>query len=288
MARFEKLKKTWQTQGGISPDRFEQLGDQVRSSSGVFQRTIRRRDAIETIAAVGVILGAMVALPHATSWVDGLGYLTIIGAAILIAVVLWRARGRQPEQLSAANLRQHIDHEIAALQRQVHILRNVAWWYLLPIYVGLTLVEVGVFGPQLSWPMGGTLLLSQSLCAVVFMAVWRMNQRAVKQQLEPILGYYLELREAIDDDDDERLLAVGEPPTSRLLAPNPRYGPSPTAKRIWVALMLIAAGLVVAGGYVWYRAVDARTGVFLIICAPVVVLLLVVISGVWRPSDRGA
>lgn len=281
MADLEDLKQVWQSQSGISQQRFNQIGVKVHDGSRQLQATIFRRDMVETCASIAVVVVFAYFLSLAKNWTDGLGFAVVVIAAITIPIVLWAARRRDKTVVSAANFRDYLQVEIAYLRRQVRLLRSVGWWYLLPLYVGLALIMFGMTGP--SYTTGEWVILG--ICMVIntalFIYLWWINQSARKRHLEPLLEYYVQMQAALDNGDDE-VFAAG-PPTEFLTSPirKPMTG---RARWVWIAMTAFAAGSVIGAGMAIRQSFDSRAGGFVISTAPVVAILFVFISGIWRPS----
>jgi hypothetical protein len=202
MVNLEDLKNVWQSEGGISQQRFDQIGSRVKESSERLHATILRRDVRETFASVVVVVVFSCLMFSAKSWVDRLGYVIIAIGGITIPFVLWRARSRSLATISTATFRDFVNVEIDYLHRQVRLLRSVTWWYLLPFYMGLALVLVGLMGPRYS--LGDLILLCVCLAVIagLYVYIWWLNQTARKTDLEPLLNYYLEMRTALDSGDE--------------------------------------------------------------------------------------
>ncbi len=283
MADLDDLKQSWQSESGISEECFNEIGTKVKHSTKLLQSTIFRRDMAETFASVIVVVAFSLFLWKAKNWIDWSGSAIIVLAGITIPMVLWLARKRPIASVSAANFRDFVDIEIDYLRRQVLLLRMVGWWYLLPIYIGVSLMMIGV-----RWPRHGqsdvmimTVILAIS--AVIFILIWRLNQTARKAHLEPLLKYYVEMRTALDSGD-ELVRELPDPP-SAFLEPSPR---KPMSKLRWwtcTVLTIMITAIVVAAGIAIMQNFDARTGNFIISTTPVVAILMIVLTGIWRRNS---
>ena len=91
-----------------------------------------------------------------------------------------------------ASLRACIEISLFQVNHQIRLLKNIFWWYLLPLAIG-----VGVWIINVSWeipPQGrlsrvelAGLLLGSSviICGLTFWLVFWLNQFAVRNDLEP-------------------------------------------------------------------------------------------------------
>lgn len=284
MADLEDLKQTWQSQSGISQQRFDQIGAKVSDSTELLQATIFRRDARETIASVLVGVCVSFFLFSARNWLDWSGYAIVVIACVTIPMVLWWARKRSLAIVSAANFRDFVDIEIDYLRRQVQLLRMVAWWYMLPIYVGFALIMLGLTGPRYSSGELVVLTVCLTLSGGFFLYIWWLNQSARKAHLEPLLHYYLEMQAALENGG-QSLTRLSDPP-SAFLQPPPREPMSKRRRRIWIALTVAAVLMVAGAGLAIMQRFDARTGKFIISSSPVVAILMICVSGIWRRGSE--
>ncbi len=280
MANLEDLKKAWQSDSGIAQQRFDQIGSKVRDSTELLQTTIFRRDMRETFASVVVVAAFFLLMFSAKNWVDWSGYAIVVIAGITIPIVLWRARKRSLATFSAANFRDFVDIEIDYLRRQVQLLRMVAWWGLLPIYAGIALISVGILGPRNSLSELVILTVYLAICAGLFSYIWWLNQSARKANLEPLLHYYVEMRTALDSGD-EFALQLPDPPQA-FLQSKPLKPMTNRQRWIWIMLTGAVTLLVAGAGYATMQSFDARTGGFIVSTTPVVAILMIFVSGIWR------
>jgi hypothetical protein len=184
----DDLKRAWQ--GQTSQTRLmidaERLLEEVRRNEASFNATIFWRDVREVgtsllMVPVWLYLGLRYSLPW--TW-----YLTV-PALLWIAGYMLADRMRQKRQPPDPGepLRRRVESSLAQVEHQVWLLRNVHWWYLLP----LALPILAFFG-QGAWQerSGGwwTALAASAAVAVVvsvFSGIFWLNQWAVRSGLEP-------------------------------------------------------------------------------------------------------
>jgi len=91
---------------------------------------------------------------------------------------------RQPPE-PGEPLRQRVESSLAQVERQIWLLRNVLWWYLLPlaltilVFVGQVAWKLRFGGWQTALALSGIVLL----VVVAFAGIHRMNQDAVRSEL---------------------------------------------------------------------------------------------------------
>jgi hypothetical protein len=85
------------------------------------------------------------------------------------------------------SLHSTIEASLLQVQHQIWLLRNVLWWYLLPLVPGITAFLVST-----SWQSRGSGVAEQIviaivglICAVMFWYAHRLNQREIRVSLEP-------------------------------------------------------------------------------------------------------
>jgi hypothetical protein len=184
----DALKQAWQAQSSQARLTIDAdlLLQEVQRNQRQFSATIFWRDVREVGTALLMIplwcyMGLKLSLPW--TW-----YLTVPALAWIAGYMLadrMRHRRRPPEP--GEPLRQHVQNSLAQVEHQIWLLRKVLWWYLLP----LALPMLAFFG-QLGWNMraGGwlTALAVAGLVALgvlILAFVYRVNQHAVRSELEP-------------------------------------------------------------------------------------------------------
>jgi hypothetical protein len=184
----DKLKQSWQAQS--SQTRLlidaELLLQELRRNDQNFAAMIFWRDFREVGVAllllpVWIYLGIKDALPW--SW-----YLAV-PAMLWVAGYMLVDRMRHKRQLPqpGESLRQHVESSMAQIEHQIWLLRNVFWWYLLPLAVALL-----AFFAQVTWRArsGGWttalgLFVVVAFASLVFAGIYWLNQHAVRADLEP-------------------------------------------------------------------------------------------------------
>ena len=181
-------RKAWQQQSSqtrlaIDPELLleELRRKDLRFHSTIFWRDVREVGTSLLMVPVWLYMGVRLSLPW--TW-----YLTV-------PVLVWVAgymltdrmrHKRQPPEPSEP-LRQSLQSSLAQVEHQIWLLRNIIWWYLLP----LALSMLAFFG-QVAWQMrsvgwlsvlfvAGVAVIGGTILAVVY---W-LNQYAVRTGLEP-------------------------------------------------------------------------------------------------------
>lgn len=169
-----------------------------------FRRRARRlfwRDTIE--AGAGFAVAAFFAL---MAWrIGALNVGTVGGIATVIALggffVRERLRVRRRRPAFDAPLRHHVEAEIAEVLRQIALLRQVFWWYLLPCGVAVALYLGGLWWAMPPHVRAGAMgFLGWYAAAVValYAGIWWLNQRTVRLTFEPQLRELEAIRDELD------------------------------------------------------------------------------------------
>ena len=167
----------------------------MRRDSRAFSRSVFWRDVREVAASflVAGVFGKIAYDAQAEGAVAWPAWTAAI-LPLLVAVVFLVDRAIQHERSAPRgdNIVVEIERAAAAVRHQIWLLRNVLWWYILPLSVCSLLIglQVALYGPAempevARWIIGALVLLPTGL---VDWWVWKLNQNAVRDQLEPQLA----------------------------------------------------------------------------------------------------
>lgn len=198
----------------------ESLSKEVKRSHQEFQSLIFWRDVRE--AGVSLVLipfwfavGSAMSLPW--TW-----YLTV-PALIWVAGFILVDRKRHPQCPSESGepLLFYVKESLTQVEHQIWLLRNVFWWYLLPLCISIM-----AFFLDVSWQSSGVwweFVLTAGFLGlfllVIYGGTYRLNQRAVRKQLEPrrqdLLKLIASLENETNSDDSGDIMdlvsALAEP-----------------------------------------------------------------------------
>jgi hypothetical protein len=152
---------------------------EIHQKARTFQTRIRWRNGREYIASIVVILGFSPVLLHRDSWMMQLGAALVIAATVFVAWWMHRQASAKAVPEAGEALR---DFHRQELIRQRDALRSVGLWCLAPFAPGMILVMAGRWfqshaanRPIALDHLG--ILLASGIAAVVFGAIWWLNQR---------------------------------------------------------------------------------------------------------------
>jgi len=184
----DNLKQAWQTQSAQTRMTIdaEVLLKEVQRNQWHFTATIFWRDVREVGLAILMMplwfyLGVKLSLPW--TWYLTVPALAWIAGFMLADRMLHKRQPPEPDE----PLRQRVETSLAQVEHQIWLLRNVLWWYLLP----LALPILAYFG-QSAWEArsGGwlatlTVAVVVIVVVIVFTGIYRLNQNAIRSALEP-------------------------------------------------------------------------------------------------------
>src|ERR1017187_6746283 len=155
---FEDMQKAWQSQDG---------GAKVTISADALLKEVRRNQQ------------------RVREWSLYLLALACAGVGMFMVADRWLQRKKQP--VMKDSVRSCVEASLTQVSHQIWLLRNVFWWYLLPIQVGLAAL-IGSVAWQarvagLAVIMG--LMGYAVACGLLFWGIYHLNQSAVRQSLEP-------------------------------------------------------------------------------------------------------
>ena len=165
----------------------------VKEKAHAFDKKIWRRDLWESIAAVVVFL-AFAWMLQDPSWVVRTGALTVMAGSVYIFWRLRRARRRHADDALDRPVAEVLRAEREKVNEQIHLLKNVLWWYIAPLALGVLLVTIGDNG----WS-GFT--IGYAVVVVLGSAIiYALNQRAVRRCLHPRREELTRLLDQVEED----------------------------------------------------------------------------------------
>lgn len=184
----DKYQQAWQADAARTRVTIDAdlLLQEVQRSQKEFRSTIFWRDFREVAVGLSMLplwffMGAMLSLPW--TW-----YLTV-PALLWVAGFILMDRRRHPQRPSEPGepLLYYVKESLAQVEHQIWLLRNVFWWYLLPFCLSILAFFFHVSWRTSSywWEVVIMSLLGVVFLFVVYGWVYRLNQSAVRVQLEP-------------------------------------------------------------------------------------------------------
>ena len=176
---FEEIQQMWgrQDNGGRIVINADVLLKEVRRNQQQFASTIFWRDFREVGVAILMVFYFGRHGLRQQDWTLGLIALACFGVGMFILVDRIRQKRRSPQ--IGESLRGCIQASLDQVRHQVWLLRNVFWWYQLPLLITITLSLLH------GAPTTTGVLLSALVIGLVNWLIYLLNQSAVREGLEP-------------------------------------------------------------------------------------------------------
>lgn len=202
----DNYQQAWQAQASqtrVTVDA-DLLLKELERNQRTFRATIFCRDLREVATALIMIpvwfyLGAKTSSPW--TW-----YLTVPALLWIIAFFLVDRR-RHPQRPSAPGepLLATVKESLSQVEHQIWLLRNVFWWYLLPLTISIqTFFGHVALRSVHNWPEAiGAVAFATPMflfLAVIYGFIDWLNQRAIRSQLGPRRQELLELLNSLGDE----------------------------------------------------------------------------------------
>ena len=184
---FEELQEAWQSQDTSAKVtiRADALLKEVRRKQRQFRATIFWRDVRELGVAAFLTWLFLHWAIRDREWSLYLLSLACASVGIFMLGDRWVQRKRQP----AANdsVRSCVEASLMQVNHQIWLLKNVVWWYLLPIQIGLAALIGSVAWQARSAGLAVIMGLAAFalVCGLLGWGVYHLNQIAVRKSLEP-------------------------------------------------------------------------------------------------------
>jgi hypothetical protein len=200
----DPLQEAWQSQPEpvIDADRLVQ---EFRRSDQQFNTMILWRDAREVgvsllLLPVWIAMGVGIGLPW--TWYLVMPGIVWIGAFMTVDRIILGRRKALPGE----SLVQGVKSSLAEVEHHIWLLRNVHWWYLLPLAVPMMAFFAHTFWRASRgnvWEAAIATTLAAAIVGGVYGWVYWLNQKAVRSTLEPRQRELQGLLKSLKDEFDE-------------------------------------------------------------------------------------
>ena len=184
---FDDLQRAWQAQNPAAhiTIKADLLLKEVRRNQRQFWATIFWRDVREVGAAVLLTVWFLYEAVRDHAWSYGLCALLCAGVGVYIIVDRLAQKKTQPS--FNGTLKGCIEASLAQVNHQIWLLKNVFWWYLLPLLVAsaISMWTKESHRAHFDHAAAVGVLITVVLIAWFFRWVYRLNQSAVTKTLQP-------------------------------------------------------------------------------------------------------
>ena len=184
---FDDLQKAWQ--GQKAPERVmistEALLGEVRRNELNLRATLIWRDVREVSAAVLLAAWFSFKAVRDNAWPDYVCAALCAGVGVFIIIDRLARKGTQPS--FTGTLKSCLESSLAEVNHQIWLLRNVFWWYLLPLLIAsaISMCTTNEHRPHFNKPAAIAVMITALLVAWFFRWVYQLNQATVARTLEP-------------------------------------------------------------------------------------------------------
>ena len=194
----DELQKLWKSQPPCGSVKGNDMLEIVEKKMQKFDRMIAIRNRVECIAAAAVAIFFTWTAFHAPNIVMKAGCLVVAGGGVWIIYYMLRHGTVKATVDPSENLANYTQALVGRYDHQIGLLKSVKYWYLLPIYIGLLIMSVGV---AMQTARAGVPvwvdLIAPALCTMVFGVIWWLNEvpavrrlRSERAQLLSITNEY--------------------------------------------------------------------------------------------------
>jgi len=193
----EELRIIWQSSANEERMKFEKsrLIMDVQSSLDRFDKSIKYRDLIETIAAI-TVTPVFVYYAYTIPFIlTKIASILIALWAIFVIFKLRKARKHQPSAYTETYL-EYLYKTRKYLGVQKRLLDNVFYWYILPCMVFIFLFLAGFMGipEKFTWMM-----VTSTAAVALGIFAYFLNKRAVKKGITPRINKVDELIKVMEE-----------------------------------------------------------------------------------------
>jgi hypothetical protein len=185
MNKPDDLEQLWKTQPVDPVVKGEEMRKIILRKTEKFDRTIRRRNIRETVTAAMVAIFFTYIAWGQRNGIDRAGSIILVASSLWIIYYMWRRGGKPPDPNPDQTLEGYRRALVRKYDHQIRLLRNVKFWYLAPMYVGLLVLSAGLLKERVEKgsPIG-LAVLYPLVYTILFAGIWWMNEVYAVRKLE--------------------------------------------------------------------------------------------------------
>jgi len=172
------LRTLWQSQHPLKEEEVKKMRERLVAKAKSFERKIRWRNLREYLAALLVLPFFLAGQSHARGALDRAGMLVLAGACVWTVVYLWLKHRREQRPQEELSIQEYRERLIGGYDRQIQLLKQAKYWYVLPFYAGFLPLSAG--GIVREWEKRQSLSWFNLLMPLVFTvacgAIWYLNE----------------------------------------------------------------------------------------------------------------
>jgi hypothetical protein len=171
----DELVKIWAADAAPVRKTHEEVMALVTKRQKTFEKKIRVRDWREIVAAAIVGMFFLWAAAHSENLLQRVGNGIIVVGSVWIIYYLRTHRFHHIPSDPTLDIRSYTRQLFNEYEKQIRLLKQVKYWYLLPLYLGLMVGWAGSFRRQAQAGLMGP-VLSAAFITGLFGAIWWLNE----------------------------------------------------------------------------------------------------------------
>lgn len=182
MSELDNLKRVWQQQ---PIDKTVELFNKknsitdIKKKAEAFNKSIFWRDIRESFAAVILCIIFIYQGFHSSNSVYKAGCFISAAGCIFIAIFLYIKKMQFSKTDYTEDINHNLKNSLSQVNAQIWLLRNVFWWYLLPLIPGIFIQNFTHESISKVW-------IFNIVTVLILILVYWLNQWAVKKSLLPL------------------------------------------------------------------------------------------------------
>jgi len=144
----KELKKIWKD--ASRNDRIQlnhqKILNDMNTANQKLDNQIKWRNIRETGAAIFVIVVFSIFFLFAKNSLIKIGAATVVLAAIYIIYKLYKVRSKKHINGIALSIKEQLVHRLNYLKQERALLKNILYWYILPLLLPLAILIIGIYG----------------------------------------------------------------------------------------------------------------------------------------------
>lgn len=200
MMQRDNLQLQWQAcsdSESYSID-IKSLTEDICRRNLAFERDLWKRDLNEFGASVLVAIF----FSGIGFWMEAWTLYMCAAGGLFVGVFLFASRWHQRKTRPSndASLKSYAEGYLHQVRYQTWLLKNIFWWYLLPLLPGIGLFLGSLLASSPDWFAAESIvvIVVAMFCMAVFVYTYRLNKAAVEVELTPIRSELEQLLSSLD------------------------------------------------------------------------------------------
>jgi hypothetical protein len=201
----DELQKLWKSQSPCGSVKGNEMLEIVQKKMQKFDRMIAWRNRVECIAAAAVVIFFTWTAVYAPNIVMKAGSLVVAGGAAWIIYYMIRYGNAKVTVDASENLANYTQALVGRYDHQIRLLKSVKYWYLLPMYIGLLILSVGISMQRAQQGAPAWVdVIGPAICTAVFGVIWWLNEGPVVRRLQSQRAQLLSITNQYEVSTEEK------------------------------------------------------------------------------------